>query len=81
VPPGEINPAISPHVEHAILKAMSIHPEGRPASVEELRRLLFAEPASTAAQGWDWPTILRANLPLIVLALILLTWAVLGTFR
>lgn len=52
VPPSEINPAISPHVEAAILQAMSPHPEGRPVSVEEFRRRLFAEPAS-ASLGAD----------------------------
>jgi serine/threonine-protein kinase len=60
VPPGEINPAISPHVEAAILQAMSPHPEGRPASVEEFRRRLFAEPAS-ADLGAD--TMNRAEGP------------------
>lgn len=48
IPPDEINPAVSPHVEAAILQSMSPHPERRPASVEEFRRLLFAEPASAA---------------------------------
>lgn len=59
-PPSEINPAISPHVEAAILQAMSPHPEGRPASVEEFRRLLFAGPAS-ADRGAD--TMNRAAEP------------------
>ncbi|MFQ5594772.1 MAG: serine/threonine-protein kinase [Anaerolineae bacterium] len=48
IPPSEINPAISAHVEAAILQAMSPHPEGRPASVEEFRRMLFTGPASAA---------------------------------
>jgi len=60
IPPSEINPAISPHVEAAILQAMSPHPEGRPASVEEFRRLLFAGPAS-ADRGAD--TMNRAAEP------------------
>lgn len=128
VPPSEINPAISPHVERAILKAMSPHPADRPATVDELRRLLFAKPMSTAPggipsaiegavpasdgepvpssiegavpsmppsadsephlspageilKGWNWPAVLRANLLLILLALAMLAWAVLVTFR
>ncbi len=89
VPPSEINPAISPHVEHAILKAMSVHPDDRPASVEAFRDLLFDGPSLAGASNgiasrsvaWNWPAILRANLVLIVLALAMLAWAILVTFR
>lgn len=51
VPPSEINPAISPHVEHAVLQAMSTHPGDRPASVEAFRRLLFTAPAAMEPDG------------------------------
>lgn len=48
IPPRDANPRISPYVERAILAAMAQHPDDRPASVEELRRLLRA-PAPTEA--------------------------------
>lgn len=39
--PRELNPHISPHVEEAILWAMALHPDERPASVLELRAALL----------------------------------------
>lgn len=81
VPPSEINPAISPNVEQAILQAMSTHPENRPACVEVFRRLLFAESTLAVPGGWNWPAILRANFSLIFLALVMLIWAIWVTFR
>jgi serine/threonine-protein kinase len=39
--PREINPAISPHTEKAILWAMSLHPDERPASIDAFRDFLF----------------------------------------
>lgn len=41
--PTVINPGISPAVEQAILAAISMHPDDRPATVTEFRDLLFAE--------------------------------------
>ena len=38
--PRKINPAISPRTERAILWAMELHPNDRPATVEDLRQLL-----------------------------------------
>jgi len=78
IPPMEINPAISPQVEHAILQAMSPHPRDRPPSIEAFRRALLAQPAPPPM---DWLEIARANLLLILLALALLAWAVVLTFR
>jgi serine/threonine-protein kinase len=39
--PRELNPAISPRTERAILWAMELHPDDRPGSVEELRQFLI----------------------------------------
>lgn len=80
IPPSEINPALSPHVERAVLEAMSPHPGDRPASVERFRRLLLAERATAPAGRGDWLAALRVNLPLIVLALAALAWALFVTF-
>jgi serine/threonine-protein kinase len=41
VPLRQINPAISPRTERAILWAMSLHPDERPASVNEFRKALL----------------------------------------
>jgi serine/threonine-protein kinase len=47
--PGEINPAISPRIEKAILWAMGLHPNERPQTVEEFRSALLGE--AVAAPG------------------------------
>jgi serine/threonine-protein kinase len=39
--PRDLNPALSLHVERAILHAIEMHPDDRPASVTELRTELF----------------------------------------
>ena len=41
VPPRQINPAVAPRTEQAILWAMSLHPDDRPESIETLARFLF----------------------------------------
>jgi serine/threonine-protein kinase len=41
IPPRQVNPTISTRVEKAILWAMSLHPDERPASVESFRQFLF----------------------------------------
>ncbi len=40
VPPRDLNPRISPGVERAILQALELHPEARPATVADLARAL-----------------------------------------
>lgn len=42
-PPRQINPAISPRTERAILWAMELHPDDRPASMDVLAQLLLGE--------------------------------------
>lgn len=41
--PRSINPAISPRTEKAILWAMELHPDARPASVDEFRESLIGD--------------------------------------
>ncbi len=41
IPPRQINPALSPRTERAILWAMALHPNERPASIELLRQALL----------------------------------------
>lgn len=55
VPPREINPNISPHVERAILWAMSLHPDHRPASVAQFREALLGKQAAPSTLRVDYP--------------------------
>ena len=41
VPPRQINPALSPRSERSIMWAMSLHPDERPATVNEFRQALL----------------------------------------
>ena len=47
VPPREINPAISPRVEDAILWAMELHPNERPRNVKTFLKALTGESTSS----------------------------------
>lgn len=58
IPPKEINPRLSPHVERAVLWAMSLHPDNRPASVMVLREALLGKqdaPHDTGQLRFDQP--------------------------
>jgi serine/threonine-protein kinase len=87
-PPRDINKRISPHVERAMLAAMAQHPNDRPASVEDFRRMLRtpiqiespAERSSVEPMGQpDWIEALRAHRLLVTAALLLTMAAVLVT--
>ncbi|MGC8839462.1 MAG: serine/threonine-protein kinase [Anaerolineae bacterium] len=96
VDPREINPDLSDRTAEAILRAMAMHPHERPESITEFRRLLLEEAevrkppqaAPPRARGRrtparaaePWPSALRANLPLVALALLLLALATGLTF-
>ncbi len=89
VPPRQVNPAISPEVETAILQAMALHPRERPASMEEWRAMLLGRSASAPPQVDvsspvapvpGWRAILRENLWLVGIALVLLALALALTF-
>ena len=43
VRPREINPSLSPHLEKAVLWAMSLHPDDRPQTVIEFRDALVGK--------------------------------------
>ena len=43
IPPRQINPAVSPRTERAVLWAMSLHPDERPESVSKFRESLLGD--------------------------------------
>jgi serine/threonine protein kinase len=66
IPPRSINPAISPTTERAILQAMAMHPDERPANVAAFRAILFPADAGgvirpASASIMEWRQALRAN--------------------
>ena len=56
IPPREINPSISPRTERAVLWAMALHPDDRPASMEALGEVLFG------SRDFPAPPLLRRPL-------------------
>jgi serine/threonine-protein kinase len=90
--PRKINPAISPHVEAAVLLALALHPYERPTSVQEWQATLTGQSAphaegesppnaeAPADVNTVWLPILRQNLWLIGIALVLLILALALTF-
>jgi serine/threonine-protein kinase len=82
--PREINPHISPGVEQAILQALSLHPDQRPASVEELQEQLqqATVPSSIAPlllTEDEWRSAWQRNLPFAVAVTILILIAIVIT--
>jgi serine/threonine-protein kinase len=63
-PPRELNPEISPRVERAILWALALHPDERPATVAAMREALYGhtEPDQQSAQE-ALETLLYERLP------------------
>ncbi len=87
-PPRDINKRIAPHVERAMLAAMAQHPNDRPASIEEFRRMLHTPiqvglpaepPGSEPAASPEWVEALRAHRLLVTAALLLTMAALLVT--
>ncbi len=83
VAPRALNPRISPGVEHALLRALALHPDERPPDVITWQQLLH-ETAPPLLMGnpltlRDWGMALRANLPLIAATALLLVFAVVLT--
>lgn len=71
-PPRKINPAVSPHVEKAILWAMELHPDNRPPDVRTFAlALLGPYEGELGEKGEKWADALIANWPFILLALFL----------
>ena len=59
IPPREINPSLSIHVEKAILWAMSLHPDNRPLNVLALRDALVGKqevPSFSSINGLSFET-------------------------
>jgi serine/threonine protein kinase len=86
--PRELNPALSPHIEQAILWAIAMHPDERPTSVAEFRQALLASSfrfpvfiSRFVTPEGNWWSILEANLSLIALLVVLLITAVIVTVR
>jgi len=83
--PRELNPRLSSQTERAILWAMAMHPDDRPASVAEFREALLAGiqesvPAEIAVPGaGQWRAALHENRMLITVALGLLIIALITT--
>jgi serine/threonine-protein kinase len=85
VPPRAVNPRISPVVERAIVAAIEMHPDQRPASVADLRAMLDGTliPASLLpmipARG-EWRRAVSENLGLLVAAAAMVAVAATVTF-
>lgn len=85
-PPRQINPAISPPVEAAILAALALHPKERPASVAAWLQMLLGQKDDALAQDTlplesGWGRALRANWWLLLITLAVMGAAVYLTFR
>jgi serine/threonine protein kinase len=83
--PRELNPQISSRVERALLAAIAMHPDDRPAGVTGLRELLLGsyslpQPLSALVptQG-EWQYAFQQNRFLLVLALLALVMALVIT--
>ncbi|MBN1138206.1 MAG: serine/threonine protein kinase [Anaerolineae bacterium] len=89
--PREVNPAVSPEVEQAMMAALALHPNDRPPSVAAWAKMLGSvAPTSPAAvesrargQAEDngWGQALRQNWWLALIALAAVATAVILTFR
>ncbi|MCS7285917.1 MAG: serine/threonine-protein kinase [Anaerolineae bacterium] len=72
IPPRKINPAVSPHVEKAILWAMELHPDNRPPDVRTFASALLGPYKGEPGEKEEkWADALIANWPFILLALLL----------
>lgn len=65
-PPREINPALSPSTGRAILLALAMHPDQRPASIGEFRKQLYEPQVSPLAEfipgEEEWRVALQSNI-------------------
>jgi serine/threonine protein kinase len=84
-PARQVNPAISPEVERAMLVALALHPKDRPESVAAWSKMLLGDaatiPVSVQPVGTGWGQALAANWWLVVLALAMVATALVLTFR
>ena len=84
-PPRQLNPALSPNVEQAILHAIAMHPAERPASIAAFRAEILARgPLQPGDRGVDKKVhrlrqAIRENVLLLLAMLILLVAALVAT--
>ncbi|MDX1665565.1 MAG: hypothetical protein R3272_17385, partial [Candidatus Promineifilaceae bacterium] len=82
-PVHRLNPNISGKVSEAVMWALEMHPENRPASLHQFRDALLGSgrrpPPKRTAAGYGWREALAANSLLILAALLLLALAVILT--
>ncbi|MBC8249881.1 MAG: protein kinase, partial [Anaerolineales bacterium] len=82
--PRSLNPRLSPRVERAVLRALEMHPDKRPASVAEFKAELHSFPIPEPlidllpTEG-EWLDAAQENRTLMVIALVLLILALLIT--
>jgi serine/threonine-protein kinase len=84
VEPRQINPAISPAVERAMLAALALHPKERPESVAAWSKMLLGDaptiPVSVQQEGAGWRQAVRDNWWLLLIALATIAVALAVTF-
>lgn len=84
LPPCQINPDVSPAVEQALLAALALHPRGRPESVADwlsmLQGVMPTIPVTVEPKRSGWGQALRENWWLLLIALAVVTAAVVVTF-
>jgi serine/threonine protein kinase len=82
--PCQINPAITPAVERAILAALALHPKERPESVSSWNKMLMGDaptiPVAARPREKSWGEALRQNWWLLLTALAVIAAAVFLTF-
>jgi eukaryotic-like serine/threonine-protein kinase len=85
LPPRQVNPAISPEVERAILVALALHPKERPESVAAWSKMLLGDaatiPVTVRPRGTGWGQALVANWWLLLIALAMVAAALIVTLR
>jgi serine/threonine protein kinase len=89
-PTRDLNPHLSARTDRAIMRMMAMHPDQRPASIDEVFDELFSdnalrpEPAPYVPEmetDESWPAVLDDNRQLLATVLVLLLLAVLVTWR
>ncbi len=84
--PSDLNPGLSPRIERAVLHAIAMHPDERPADVAEFRTELFSsQPLEILTDQLDhrqrrrWGQALRENVIFFLLCLIFFVVALVAT--